>query len=405
MKSGYGLCLTGLVAIAGSAHAEPMLAHELRADAAARTSLLDETGSAGWEKGKFFLADASGDNRLEMSTLFQTRYQMNFRQDPGTPNFKEFTHGVETRRVEITFAGTILEKNLSFKIQPEFDRNGAVLLKDAWARYKWGNGVAITWGQFKGPFLREELIGNSSQLTAERSILNKTFTLDRTQGVVVSWQGEEARLSGSVNDGKTALNTPFDSAVEADIGLTGRVEWMWAGKDWKRFDDFTSWRGSDYAGLAGLAVHYQSGGDTNATLDQQVLGVTLDAGAEGNGWNAYAAFVYRSTDTAGLDTMSDFGFLAQGGLFVGNQCEVFARYDVVIPDDSNGADAFNTVTLGANYYLAENSQAAKITGELVIYPDAVDDTLGTVTGSTSVNLLSDPEGSQFGARLQWQMVF
>jgi len=369
---------------------------ELMADATSRTSYA-EGASSGWNKGKFGITDG-GANTLNIGGYFQTRYLLDARQDQADSN--EITQGFQMRRTRLVATGSIWDKNLTFKIEGDFSRNaGLFITTDAFGRYQWDNGMHFRWGQFKLPLLREELVSSTLQLTAERSSVNTVFSQNRSQGVEFGYTDKKWRVMGALSDGINSRITDFDSEV-ADFGVTGRAEFMFAGEDWKRFDDNTSWQGSDYAGLLGGAVHYQSGGETGGTLDRDIIQATLDVSIEGGGWNAFIEGVYRNTDNAGVER-DDFGIVAQAGIFATEQIEFFGRYDVIIPDTG---DNFNTITAGLNYYISPKSHAVKFTGDVVYYVDPTVDNplIGLATG---VPVLVDPEGDQVALRLQMQIIF
>lgn len=417
MNSGTFLVATlaGLCA-SGAARAQTDLSRayqaELLADAEGRLNLQGAAGAAGWEKGKFYISDATGDNTLNIGGSEQFRYEANFRRDVPAGD-EDFTHGFENRRTRLRAYGSIFEKPLTYKIEVDFSRNGGgAMLLDAEGKYTWSNGAAVRWGQFKAPLMREELISDWYQLAVERSIYNNVFSITRTQGVELSWVGSAFRFAGMVNDGANALNTTFDSAAEADIGLTGRGEWMWSGGDWKRFDDFCSWNDADtFAGLSGVAVHWQTGGSTGAaggaaTADMDIFQITADTQIEGRGWNAFASATYRTVDAAGAPELNVWGVLVQGGLFVSNQVEIFARYDVVVPDTDAGADEpFNTVTVGATYFVSPKSHAARIGAEVLYFINDTPTSASVITPTSGSNLFPDTKGDQIGFMLQFQFIF
>lgn len=369
-------------------------------------------GEAGFKNGKLTISEGE-ENKLTIGGWAQFRYQMNFR-DGSANSDDDFTHGFENRRVRLEFAGTIADKNLSYFISGDFSRStGAFILFDANASYKWENGFAVKWGQFKPPLQREESIGDTNQLTVERSTMNQVFSQSRAQGIELSYTKPDYRFMLAFTDGIGTLNTAFDgtSGAEADWALTARGEARWGEGDWNRFRDFTSWRDANYAGLAGLAIHAQGGGDTNPAntpaTDRRLLQVTADAQIEGAGWNAFVAGAYRSVDLRGVDAFDDFGLLAQFGIFVSEQAEVFARYDVVVPDGdrTGGNDAFNTITVGGNYYISPKSHAVKFTGDLIYFINAQGDAASIVAPNSGQNLLASPDDGQFGVRLQMQVMF
>lgn len=367
---------------------------------------------AGYLGGKATISDGA-DNKLSIGGWAQFRYSMNFR-DGSANSDDDFTHGFETRKTRLNAGGTIWDKNLSYFIEGEFSRSsGNFGLLDAYAAYKFENGVAVKWGQFKTTLQREENVSDTQQLTSERSVYNGVFSQSRSQGVEVSYTQADYRLLAAFTDGIQTLNTTFDgtSGVEADWAFTLRGEYRWGAGDWGRFKDFTSWRGEDYAGALGLGAHWQGGGDTNPSntvaTDRRILQITADAQLEGSGWNAFASGTYRVLDLRGMDTFDDFGFLVQGGIFVSEQAELFGRWDAVMPDSDRGAndDMFNTVTVGANYYVSPKSHVAKITADLLYFIDAQADSASLISASSSTPLLASSDDGQFSVRLQFQLVF
>lgn len=395
---------------------------ELMADAQGRTSLLNAAQQSGHDGKGFVLSDATGNYRLKIGGQVQFRYMINVRNEEegegADTEDEDFTSGFQTRRTRLEFGGNIINPDFTFYVQSEFNRDGGGAgLLDAWGKYKFENGWALRWGQFKLPLLREELVSSKRQLAADRSVVNFLFTQSRSQGIEASWEGDAFRFFGAFSDGLATLNTDFDSSAEADYALTGRVEWKWAG-DWADFDDFTSWQNGDNAGMVGGAVHYQGGGDTGGTSDVDILRYTADVSFEGNGWNAFAAFIGSNSeaggDDEGADTedTDDFGFLIQGGIFVTSQAELFARYDIAIPDDVDSEDFggdededdnFSTITVGTNYYFSENSHAAKLTADLQWFLDEAN--ANSIGRQTAVGVLPSDEDSQFAIRLQFQLLF
>jgi len=388
--------------IAVGANAQSVAANDLRSDSAHRTSSLADAGG-GWEKGSFFITDG-GANKLSVYGFTQFRYLMNFRDDEGVGENEDITTGFQMRRARIGAKGSIWDKNLTYDIVGEFSRSsGSFGLLDALGQYKWDNGAAVKWGQYKLPFMREELVSDTRQLAVERSTVNAAFTMGRAQAVSVGYEAESFRGTASFSDGGNTLNTDFTSAAEADFAFTARGEFRWGAGDFKRFDDFTSWRESEYAGMVGAAIHYQDGGETGGTADVSYVSGTIDCSIEGNGWNAYVAGVWGHNDPAGGSTSDDFGLVGQAGFFVTDQVEIFGRYDGIFADDITGED-FHVATGGFHYYISPQSHAVKFSADVQYYFDAQDEN-ALVSPNTGSNLLADTEDGQIAIRLQMQVMF
>ncbi|MBI1190320.1 MAG: hypothetical protein GC200_06525 [Tepidisphaera sp.] len=373
---------------------------ELRADAVARESLLGES-SCGYDDGKFTISDG-GNNTLRLGGVIQTRWEANFRQGAGSPD--NFTNGFSLRRARLDATGTIFDKRLSYDVRIESSRtNGNFSPLEVFGRYALSEEWYVRAGQFKVPLNREEVLSTTMQLAIERSVVDAVFAESYSQGAEVGYQGQDARAFLAVGDGLKTTTSDYTSAAEADYAVTGRAEFKWAGKGWKWANDFTSFRGSEYAAMAGLAGHWQAGGDTGGTANIDFFQGEADVQVEGDGWNFFAAGIWRSSRRPGLGTRDDFGAIVQGGVFVSDQAEIFARWDGVFPDDANG-DAFNTLTAGVNYYVSPHSQAVKLTWEFgYFFNSTTANTL--VKESTQAGLLTSTEPGEWMLQGQVQVMF
>lgn len=284
---------------------------------------------------------------------------------------------------------------------------GDAVLEDAYAGYAFDNGLIIIWGQLRMPVLWEDMIKDSASLAADESIVNAVFNPGRSQGVWLHYSADSWRMWAGFDDGIRSANSDY-ALTEADWALTTRWELKFAG-EWGQFDQFTARRGDDFAAKLGAAFHWQDGPDTPAIVDTELGAYTADLMLKGDGWNAYFSGVGLYTDTDGVGSFTDYGIVAQGGLRLTDRIEPFARYDVVIPDGDRAAnDAFNTITVGMNYYFHE--LAAKFTIDAQWFLDdtasnaLVSGVAGTARGR-GVGLLPSTEGDQLALRFQFQLLF
>lgn len=388
LLAGAALGLSG-TALAQNLDQGRAYASEALADAQGRSSLLAQPGG----------------NVVNLNGQIQFRYIWNTRDMVPAPADDDSTIGFQTRRTKLTASGEIAD-GWSYEVRGAFDRDGgSFVLENAFVNYKVDDSWDLQWGQFKLPFLREENVSSAKQLAADRSIMNEVFNQDYSQGIQAGFASDQFRFKGAFSDGFGTGNTDFPSSSEADYALTGRVDWLWAG-DWAQFEDFTSWQGSQYAGMAGAAVHYQGGGDTVGTFDVDVLTVTVDASAEGDGWNAFVAGVYRNIDPAMGTDFDDFGWTFHGGVFVAADWELFARWSQVFPDNNRtAAKTFSELTLGVNHYVIPESHAAKFTVDWVLWPTSQAGSSSLVSPNTGIGLLADSGDPQWAIRGQFQLLF
>ncbi len=382
---------------------------EMLSDAENRTSLLADAG----HDAKGFMISGEGFT-LRVGGQIQFRYVLNFRDEDSTSN--EFEPGFQTRRTKLWFGGNIVNEKWKYKVVGAFDRDeGSFGLEEAFVSYDFGSGMYAKWGQFRSQFLREEHTSSSRQLAAERSIANEFFNQDFSQGIALGYKADAWRMEAAFTDGFGSRNTDFTSMGEADWALTGRAEFKLDG-DWDQFDDFTAPQGGKFGALLGVAVHYQDSANTSAPtdVDSQYLGYTFDISLEGDGWNAYGAFLGSNADTRGpigagdADATDNFGFVIQGGLRVAANTEVFARWDAVFLDEdtvASGEDNFHFLTVGLNQYYA--GHAAKATLDLVY---SFSETSPNLTGGfgglgTGTAILGDGEEGEVAIRAQFQLLF
>jgi len=419
------------------------LVSEMIADAESRSSLLQSGATAGHD-GKFFLASSDGNYRLNIGGQIQFRYIASFRDDAdgnddgdagfAPDDFKDgFEGGFQTRRTRLHFSGNAVDPNLFYFVQGEFDRDGGDFnLLDAYVGYDFDNGWSVRWGQFKLPFLREELILSSKQLAVERSLTNEVFNQDRSQGIEASYKDDSFRFAFAFSDGFASQDTDFTSSAafssgfqpaagnEADWAFTARGAVLIAG-DWDVFKDFTSAPGADYSMMLGFAGHIEGGEEYTTPATGFVDGAyfyasyTVDFSMEGDGWNAFIAFVGSHSEfddvpdgLGGLDDVDfdDFGVVAQFGMFIPDtDWEPFLRYDAIFADDErpgldSNNDTFSTITFGANYY--HHGHASKFTADIVWF---IDEANASTLPNTGVGFLTDDDSGEFAVRLQWQLLF
>jgi hypothetical protein len=393
---------------------------EMLAGAESRSSLL-AAGGAGHD-GKFYLANADGSFRLNVGGQLQFRYDMDFRDASNTSGAvpeDDFVSGFQTRRTKLSFDGNIINSNWTYRVMGNFSKSDGTLgLQDAYVQYNFGNGWKATWGQFKIPWLHEELVGDRYQLAAERSHINFLFSQDWSQGAQAGYEQDDWNVKFAFSDGLRSLNTDFTApestgfvvAGEADYAFTGRFEYKFKG-DWKQFEDFTSPRGSPFAAMVGGALHLQQSPNSGlgTDVDRRTFGYTIDASVEGDGWNAFGAFIGRNEEFrsgAGSATFDDFGLVLQGGLRVLAETEVFARWEGLFPDNDYGLseDVYSWLTFGVNQYYA--GHAAKATVDMVIALTQTGDlaTIGAIP-ETGSGILGDDSSGEVTLRVQFQLLF
>ncbi len=381
-------------------------------DAETRSSLLGAAGSAGWDKG-FYLASDDGAFKMKISGQVQARAVWNNRDESGADNS---IFGFEMRRVKLGFGGNLFSKDFTYKVKGAFSRKtGTFALEDAWGAYKLNDTMKVKWGQFKAPFLREELTSSSKQVAVDRSYVTELATLNFSQGIGIDWAQDKVRGTLMFNEGApismtgdngSGANTAF-AADGAEWAATGRVEFLAVGEDWGQFKDYTSWNDDEYGVLIGAAAHYQmeerEGGPPDTDTD--IFGWTFDASVEFGGAHLEGYVVGLSSDnnTAGTADFDQIGYAITGGVFLDpDKLELFGRWEHYDFDDAlaSGFDSeIDLFTVGANYYF--EGHAAKWTTDIVFTGDSIPD------GSSGLGIEKDAadQDGQFVFRTQMQFLF
>ena len=360
------------------------LVADVLADADTRASLLQGGQTAGWNE-HFFLASPDGRFKLQLEGQLQIRFVLNLKDGPSDST----QYGFENTRTKLTFRGHVFSPDTTYLIRGNFsreqfnltapqgfpavqaggtvDHGGVFQLQDAWIRQQINQELSVRVGQFKLPFTREELVSSEHQLMVERSLVNISQNLGRSQGVEFDYYTDLWSLSFAVSDGghdqiggfgTIATTVPENSpalARQAEFAITGRGQWLVAGS-WDQFEDFTSRQGEQFGLLVGLAAHWQVNeyGVTAFGRDEEYwFAGTGDVSIEFGGLNAFASFTYDYVDNAGIGIVEVFGFVVQGGFYIMPKIELAARFEYGRLTLDTGANFSNLylVTLGANYYI------------------------------------------------------
>lgn len=402
-----------LVTMSGSAFAQSGLdidrayAAELRADANTRSSLLG--------------SNAGG---LDAQIFTQFRYSYNTRDEitSAVLGDVENTMGFSAPRTQLRMSGgvegTDLTGFVSFDFGGAFDHgfsggatgDGGATLRDAYAAWGLDDNWTFLFGQLKNPFSFESNVAPEFSQGVERSLSNSFFDVGYTQGIALNYTDDEWKFTVAVADGPsswalggTTANSYYTSAIESDISVTGRLDWLVSG-NWDQFADFASWNGSNDGFRVGAGVHWSQMGNSNPAIagglsdSITVTAWTVDASYESDGWGVFASYTSLNTDldllAGGSLDRTDNGIVLQGNMFFTDQFEAFARYDIIMLDDDAAAftplavgneDQYSMFTIGFNYYLVPESHAARFSMDVGFGLDDTSglDTLGFADASTT----------------------
>jgi hypothetical protein len=369
------------------------LVSDVLADADTRASLLDESMTAGWDRG-FVLAAPDGAFRLRLNAQVQYRFVYNHQDGVGDAQ----QWGFENRRTKVGVSGHVFDPSWRYKIRGSFSSStGTFGTSDVYIEKRFGDGWSVRAGQFKPPFLHEWLMSSSRQLAAERSLVNAAFNPGRTDGIQLALESDRFAFKVMLSDGFDRDDTP---ALEPgnEIAMTGRAEVL-IGGEWSQFRDYASWAGDESSVLLGGAVHYEKEESGTAGPEEEALFTwTADASGQFSGVGLSLAAVGSHLDVADADR---FGIVAQAGVFiVPDAWDVFVRYEWG-DSDVPGDEELSVITAGVNRYI--RGHEIKLTADVGYGLNPV----AEFWASTGAGWRADEAGrdGQVVIRTQLQLVF
>ena len=429
---------------------------DVLADAAVRDSLAADGSTAGWDKSKgFFLASGDGNFTLGIRGDAQFRWNYNHR-DIGSAvaaagstaaGTADDTSGFEWRRVRLTFAGNVIDPSWTYDFKLANNRaataNNTTYIDDAYVQKAFDDGATFKVGQFKLPFLREDQVSSTGQTAVERSLVNEVYSISRSQGLSLGWSDKTLRFevfygdalranatapttgAGAAGGVATGQNTGF-SVNATDYAVAGRFEFKSAG-EWKQFKDLQSYRGDELGVLFGVAAYAEAVSTPSAASPESIWSVTADASVEFGGASILVYGVYREVTLASAqavrgggsdDALEQWGALAQAGVFVTDDVEVFARYELGNTDTDKFRTAASALsatgednsiaTVGLNWWPAGSKvKYVKFTADVGFAFDPLVDFNGTGAGYLPDYTESGGETNdgQWLARTQLQFLF
>lgn len=311
------------------------LVADVLADADQRAGQLGDDLVAGYDDG-FVLRSADGTFELEVSGRVQIRHIFNHQSNSkGDDN----SAGFEARRVKLKFTGHIINPEIKYSITGGFSRRtGVFRAQGIFVSFPLTDDLQLKIGRARSPLLREEFVSSKQQLLAERSLIAKTFDQERTIGATLRYETESFRVFGGFS--QVYLDQRWLASARAEVLLQG---------DWKRLRDLTSFRDDEPLVAFGAGALYQETDRSDLVEDDtRLFRWTADVSVEFGGANIFAAIVGNHLDEENHDMLDQFGVVIQGGVFVTDEWELFARY--VWGDADFEAPDLSVLTLGVNRY-------------------------------------------------------
>jgi len=382
------------------------LVHEVMRDAEGRTSLLNQTDTAGWDNG-FYLTSPDGHFYLRVLGQVQFRYVWSHQENSGGDDDRA---GFENTRTRFGFKGHVGDPSWQYFIWATAGGTSSVL--DIWIQKDLGDGWAVQAGQFKLPNWREWVISETSQQFVERSVLDARYRSLYSQGVQWRYARDDFRMQGAFSDGLQSFNNGFNVSTansnlfqaQTEYALTGRVEFLFGeAATWSSFADFESWPDGPRGGLVGASIHYQIGEFGDATIENEILQWSVDGAVELGGANLFAGLIGTHVENdAGLDR-DELGLLLQAGFFLTDDLELLARWEWGDLDGAgvSGEDHLNIMTVGLSRFWSGHS--LKWTTDVGYAFEPVDSAWGGAARGWRAD--APGEDGQFVIRSQFNLLF
>lgn len=180
----------------------------------------------------FVLKTADNSSSLHIQSRLQFRYATPSDQNPQT--FDDFEAGgrqiFKVNRARLKVGGHGLKPWLKYYWEYELAQGNLLDFRIMLERWPW---LKVKVGQWKTDYNRERVISSGRQQMAERSIINRPFTLDRQQGISLygRLRGGGAAdvsywLSALTGNGRGA-----NTSQEGNLMYVGRLQWNFTGRE------------------------------------------------------------------------------------------------------------------------------------------------------------------------------
>ena len=372
---------------------------DVLADADTRSSLQGSGAGAGYNGG-FFMSSADGNYSMKVNVLEQIRWTFDDRSNAGAD---DQSWGFENKRTRLTFGGNMVDSSWSYKLayyfaysnDVEFDQDSPVLA-DAFVAKDLGNGLSFTVGQFKLPFSGEYGTDAGNLQFNDYSTISNAFANGYGQGLMMTYASDAFRGAVAYVNALNSTNDEFASgSPEDEFAFAGRAEFKLSGT-WDQFNNAMSFRGEEMGVLIGGGINWS---DSNDPTTGDIFGATADVTVDFGGANIMGAFYWDNVDNGTSE--NPYGFTVQGGLFVSDDVELVARYEFGDADSAALDNEFSTATIGANWYLAQNT--AKFGANFGYAFDGIGNTWGFAASGN--NWLQDTAGEDGQWMVQAQLSF
>lgn len=296
---------------------------------------------------------------MKLNVEWKQRYQ--FTDVDGGDDVSNF-RVIEGRPV---LTGDFLNKQFSYGISYEFGNSS---LQDAWAQWNADDAAHLRIGQYKQPFSRQELVGETNLQFIDRGLVSDAFSPSRHQGAMLHGNlDENATYALSVYNGETTGEGQNAPGVDNKMAFAGQVTTNF-GEYGSRAVEGDPFDTANLAGTLGVAATYGEGSEIGVDpiagnfvgSDFDDTRANVDFGLRYAGFSLQGEYYYDSFDSAdAADAIDTHGFYTQAGyFFVPKTWEIAGRFGMISPDDGVGIDDLYEYSGVVNYYI--NGHALKL---------------------------------------------
>jgi phosphate-selective porin len=317
---------------------------------------------------------ADGRFRAWFTLRAQFRLTYPFGEDPRAP--EDFSRTEETafsvNRARFKWGGHAFEKWLDYYLEYELKNARLLDLRVTLARW---SAVQLRLGQWKPEYNRERRDSSGEQQLVDRSIVNRTFTIDRQPGLMLTgslWPGSvaDSRYFAGVFSGAGSGN--FET--EGQPMWLARWQWNFLGRDLSFSQSDVGNRAEPAGSLAAAGVwnrsrytrFSQEGGGSlegfpaDAPERYDVEQAVAEAAYQHRGFSFQSEFHWKTIDdrVTRQTTRLEGAYVQAGYFFHGlwqkfpRPLELAARAAFVDPDVHREDDRQTELTFGANWFFA-----------------------------------------------------
>ncbi len=350
--------------------------------------------------------------KLLINFRFQFRGYLNFDKDPTSiEDFESFKDDFNINRARIKFGGNVFQEWMKYYFEYDLKGENVLNLEFMFEKYSF---LKFRVGQWKSQYSRERIVSSGRQQTVERSLINRTFTIDRQKGVSIygNLKGKGSLnfnywLSTFIGSGRGNIESDDDYLMymtRLQWNLNGSVL-KFTGSDFNITEKFISsialaavTNRSKYTRFStsggGNLEGFENALDGQYRVNQFLIETAFKykgfAWQQEYHWKEINDEVNMITPTHLIGNYSQLGYMLHQSLsFIPKNLEVYGRHAIYDPNRKITNDIQQEYTIGTNYFIKGHNNKVTLEYSYLDYD--------------SINGISNQKGSRY--RIQWDISF